>query len=156
MDIYDYLKMDHEKVVHLFKLYEKATLPQRKIEILTYLTKELMVHAHAEQETFYKALLQHPASKEEIKHGEKEHHEIEEQIKIVNESSGQSKDDEVLKLKNMVEHHVHEEEGEIFKLAKKVLRENDALVLKEKMHSLKGKFLLWLDKKENESPSKVV
>lgn len=150
MDIYEYLKMDHEKVAHLFKLFEKSQLSERKKEIVTLLSRELLVHAHAEQETFYKVLAQYPESKEDALHGQKEHNEIEEQIKLINSSTGTQWEEAVLKLKEIVEHHVKEEEGEIFKKAKKNISEQEAIIIKEKMHYLKGSFLLWLDKKANE------
>jgi hemerythrin superfamily protein len=151
MDIYEYLKMDHEKVAHLFNLFEKSELIERKKQIVTLLSKELLVHAHAEQETFYKVLTQYPESKEEALHGQKEHNEIEEQIKLINSSAGSQWEEAVLKLKELVEHHVREEEGEIFKKAKKNISDEEAVIIKEKMHYLKGSFLLWLEKKANET-----
>jgi hypothetical protein len=146
MDIYEYLKMDHEKVAHLFKLFKKSQIIERKKEIVALLTKELIVHAHSEQETFYKALEQHMQSKEEALHGDKEHKEIEEQIKVINDASGVQWEKAVLKLKELVDHHVKDEEGPLFDKAKEVLSKEEALILKEQMHYLKGAFLIWLDK----------
>lgn len=151
MDIYDYLKMDHEKVAHLFKLFEKSKILKRKQEIVSRITTELLVHAHAEQEILYKKLLQFHESAEDVLHGEKEHKEIEEQIKKINSAKGASWEKAVLKLKDLVEHHVKEEEHEMFKQAKKVLSKDDALILKEKVHYLKGSFLLWLDKESKKA-----
>lgn len=150
MDIYDYLKMDHDKVAHLFSLFEKSKLEQRKKEIATLISKELLVHAHAEQETFYKKLSQFDETKEAVTHGKKEHQEIEEQIQLITNAKDNQRDEAVLKLKELVDHHVKEEENEIFKKAKKVISEEDALIIKEKMHYLKGTFLLWLEKKSKE------
>lgn len=132
-------------------LFEESKLEKRKKEIVSYLIKELLVHAHAEQETFYKALLQHKESKDEATHGEHEHQEIEEQIKVINAATGKSWDNAVLELKELVEHHVKEEENEIFKVAKKLFSDKEAYILKERMHALKGKFLLWLDRREQEA-----
>ncbi len=152
MDIYDYLKMDHDKVAHLFQLFKKSQLSGRKKEIVTLIIRELMVHAHSEQETFYKALLQHTQSIEEAQHGEKEHTEIEAQIERINHPSSLAVwEEEVYKLQDLVEHHVKEEESTIFRKAKQVLSEEDAFIIKEQMHYLKGPFLIWLDKKTNEA-----
>ncbi|CEK10050.1 hemerythrin domain-containing protein [Legionella hackeliae] len=151
MDIYEYLKMDHEKVNHLFKLFEKTKSQKRAKEIVAFISQELLVHAHSEQETFYRALTQHPKTNEIALHGEKEHREIEEQIQSINQSAGKHWKEKVLKLKDIVEHHVKEEEGAIFDKAKSVLSEKEALILKEKIHYLKGKFLIWLEKRVNES-----
>ena len=51
----------------------------------------------------------------------------------------------------IAEHHVKDEEGEMFNKAKSVISEENALILKEKVHYLKGVFLQWLSKKEHES-----
>ncbi len=147
MNIYDYLKMDHNKVDYLFKLFKKTEIVERKKEIVALIVRELMVHAHSEQETFYKALEKHPETKEEAEHGEKEHKEIEDQITIINNSKGKKWVDAVYKLQDIVEHHVKEEEGAIFRKAKLVLSDEEALALKEQMHYLKGSFLNWLEKK---------
>lgn len=151
MDIYDYLKMDHEKVSHLFKLFENSKIKARKKEIVAWISKELLVHAHAEQETFYKALTMHPEGRDKALHGEEEHNEIEEQIKKINIASDSQWEEEVIALKKLVEHHVREEEGEIFSTAKKIFSKEDAIVLKEKMHYLKGTFLVWMEKKETQN-----
>ncbi|WED42175.1 hemerythrin domain-containing protein [Legionella cardiaca] len=150
MNIYEYLKMDHDKVDHLFKLFEDCKSKKREQEIAALISRELLVHAHSEQETFYRALAQHPKTNEIALHGEKEHREIEEQIQAINKSSEKHFKDAVLKLKEIVEHHVKEEEGEIFRKAKSVISDKEAMLLKEKMHYLKGKFLIWLEKREKE------
>ncbi|KTD06900.1 hemerythrin domain-containing protein [Legionella jamestowniensis] len=150
MDIYDYLKMDHAKVSHLFQLFEKSESIERQQQIVALISKELLVHAHAEQETFYKYLAQHPATKDLAEHGKKEHVEIEEQIGSLNGKTGKTWQKAVLKLKDIVDHHVNEE-GKIFRKAKKVLSENEALIIKEKMHYLKGKFLIWLENQVQDS-----
>jgi hypothetical protein len=106
------------------------------------------VHAHSEQETFYKALELYPQAQSEAGHGFMEHKEIEDQIKLINEATPKNWEQEVLKLKDIVEHHVSEEEGEMFDKAKEVFSIEEAYALKEKMHYLKGSFLLWLDKEE--------
>jgi hemerythrin superfamily protein len=147
MDIYDYLKMDHDKVDHLFQLFEKSTLLKRQQETVALIIQELLVHAHSEQETFYKFLLKFPETKEIALHGEKEHRDIEEQVHLISKASGKQWNDAVLKLKEIVHHHVKEEEGKIFNKAKKVISPEEALIIKEKMHYLKGKFLLLLENK---------
>lgn len=156
MDIYDYLKMDHDKVDHLFKLFEKSTLLKRQHEIVTLIIQELLVHAHSEQETFYKMLAQFPETRDISRHGAKEHREIEDQSKVVTKAwPGKHWEEAVLKLKEIVNHHVKEEEGEIFRKAKKVISDKEALILKEKMHYLKGKFLIWLEGQTREKVDEV-
>ena len=144
VDIYEYLKLDHEKVAKLFKLYDTAPSEKNKLEIVAMLNKELTVHAISEEETFYKVLERHRESKKEALHGEKEHQEIKDKLAeiIQIKHANPTLDAKVKKLKEIVEHHVSEEEGKIFKEAKDVLSKEMALAIKEQMHYLKGKLLL--------------
>lgn len=148
MNIYDYLKLDHEHVANLFKQFENSQVLERRKQIVALISIELMVHAHSEQETFYRALKQFETTKEEAFHGQKEHKEIEDQISLVLHSKefGSSWVKKVEKLKDIVEHHVKEEEGTIFTEAQKVLSPEHAYDLKEQMHFLKQQFLLSLQK----------
>ncbi|HRD70102.1 MAG TPA: hemerythrin domain-containing protein [Legionella sp.] len=143
MDIYDYLKMDHDKVARLFKQFNKTEINVRKQQIMEWIAQELLVHAKSEQDTFYKALLSHSLSKEDASHGKKEHKEIEDQIHAIMNSKdhGASWIKKVEKLQEIVEHHVKEEEHKLFKEAKKVLSEEEAYNLKEHMHYLKQDLL---------------
>jgi hemerythrin superfamily protein len=122
MDIYDYLKLDHEHISHLFKQFEKSQILERQKQIVFLIAKELMAHAHSEQETFYKALKQFELTKDDAFHGQKEHKEIEDQISSVLHAKnfGKSWVKKVDELKDIVEHHVKEEEGSIFKQAQQV------------------------------------
>lgn len=144
MDIYEYLKMDHKKVADLFRQFEKSELLQRKEEVMAMIAQELIVHAESEQKTFYKALQNDSENEEDIFHAEKEHKEIEEKINLILhfKSKNASWKKHVMALKELVEHHVNDEEGKIFKEAKKVLSDEDAIIIKEQMHYLKGELLL--------------
>jgi hemerythrin superfamily protein len=143
-NIYDYLKLDHKKVEKLFSLYETASSEKNKSEIVDMLNKELTVHAISEEKTFYKILEEHRESKKEALHGEKEHTDIKDKLAEVVEfkETYEPLDDKVQQLKKIVEHHVSEEENNIFDEAKKVLTKEEAYIIKEKMHSLKGDLIL--------------
>ncbi|KTD30172.1 MULTISPECIES: hemerythrin domain-containing protein [Legionella] len=138
MDIYDYLKLDHEHVTHLFELFENSDYSLHRKQIADLLIDELLLHAHAEQETFYKALLRDETFKL-VQHSKKEHREIEEQIKRIQTTKKLDSEwvKKVKKLKEIVDHHVKEEEGSLFRQAKNILSDEDAYRLKELMHYLK-------------------
>jgi hemerythrin superfamily protein len=148
MDIYDYLKSDHDYVSKLFKQFEKSKLAERRKQIADLIVEELIIHAHSEQETLYKVLQQFDFIKDTVAHSQKEHQEIENQInKIINsEDTGASLTKKVEKLKELVDHHVREEEHEIFKQAKKVLSEEEAYEIKEQMHYLKQHLKMKMEK----------
>lgn len=139
MDLYEYLKMDHKKVSHLFEQFEESNSEQRQREIVSLLLQELLIHAISEQETFYKALRTSPEINEEILHAKKEHEDIETQIKLITQVNKTKKNwkNLVLKLKDIVEHHVQEEEGKIFRRAKKIISDEESYIIKEKMHNFK-------------------
>ncbi|WP_028387788.1 hemerythrin domain-containing protein [Legionella fairfieldensis] len=143
MDIYEYLKTDHDKVSNLFKQFKKAP-GKRKADIATLIADELIVHAKSEQDTFYVALEQHAKAKDKALHGWKEHKEIENQIKTFDKKNLSEKNltTQIEKLEEIVNHHVREEEGELFKQAKDVLSEEQGYALKELMHDLKHQYLL--------------
>jgi len=143
MDIYDYLEMDHKKVDQLFKQFKKAPNKERQMEIIQFLGQELLVHAKSEEKTFYQTLSQHQRTKEQAVHGRKEHHEIEDKTKqlLTTKNKEHQLKKEVETLQDLVEHHVSDEEGKIFRKAKQVLSDEDALILKEMMHREKQKLL---------------
>jgi hypothetical protein len=133
--------MDHQKVAHLFKQFEKTREYALKSQIVAMIIEELYVHAESEQATFYKALEQFRTTRDIALHGKKEHYEIEELMSDINLHMEDTRawNKKVLKLKKLVEHHVKEEEGKMFRKAKKVLLEPQPFVIKEQMHYLKSK-----------------
>lgn len=145
MDIYDYLKKDHEKVSGFFKEFENATDMNYRLEIFQMINRELLIHAASEQETFYKALekFQDTIDIDIVEHGEKEHRGIEVKLDQLSNFTVPNAAwvKQVLELKKLVDHHVSEEEGKIFHQAKKVLSDEQAIEIKEQMHDLKDKIL---------------
>lgn len=150
MNIYDYLKMDHDHVGDLFKQFSKSDLMIRKQQIMAMIARELTVHADSEQATFYKVLEQYEISREDAEHGKKEHKEIEDKISLIMNATtyGSPWIKKVESLQKLVDHHVHEEEHSIFKRAKEVLSEQEAYDLKEQMHYLKQNMLKKLASKK--------
>lgn len=150
MDIYEYLKKDHQKVAKLFDLFKTSPSDRNRLDIIEMISKELFVHAEAEQHTFYKALELNKQAEDEIEHSEKEHHQIKSKIlEILSlKKFNNLLDVKLIELQKIVEHHVNEEEGKIFRMAKKILSDEEAIFLKEKMHDCKGKLLLHYDEKE--------
>lgn len=151
MNIYEYLKMDHEHVSDLFKQFSESDLMIRKQQIMAMIARELTVHAESEEATFYKVLEQFDVSKEDAEHGQKEHKDIEDKISLIMNATtyGSPWIKKVERLQEIVEHHVYEEEHSIFKRAREVLSEHEAYDLKEQMHYLKQKLLKKLASKKH-------
>jgi hemerythrin superfamily protein len=115
MDAFELLRKDHKKVAQLFKEIEAAS-GQSKKPIFSRLKSELDVHAHIEEKIFYPAL----ENKEEARDITLEAYEEHKVVKdlLAELASGNAPEDEwdakLTVLKENVEHHVEEEEGELF------------------------------------------
>ena len=141
MDIYEYLKEDHQKVKRWFKLLSDTKNAEFQKEIFEQISTALRVHSKSEEDTFYQALIQ--KLPEMIHHAEKEHKEITDQMKkIEGISQHDAWLDAVEKLEEIVQHHVSEEEGKIFRKAKQIFSAEEAYTLKEQMHDRKEQLLL--------------
>lgn len=103
------------------------------------LKQELILHAKTEEEAFYEPLKEFKATEEEVDHGEEEHQEIEALLEELsgNGLKGKAWQQKFSELQKSVEHHIQEEEGEIFADAKKVLDESTAQQMEIDMKSLK-------------------
>jgi len=143
MDIYHVLMRDHRKVSALFKKVMVTHNADLRLDLFEKILLELSIHAATEQATFYNALNKNKKGKEEISHAEEEHREIKTCLNKIANSNYKS-DDWLIhfgELKSIVEHHVKEEETEIFKIAKKMISKREANMLGLKMLALKKEML---------------
>ena len=141
MDIYSYLKKDHDKVNKLMKQITEARAAEERQELFDTMSSELLLHASTEEQTFYRALEERGGKQlqEKADHAEQEHDEIESLIQQLRKSNPEESAWLINfgVLKHAVEHHVEEEEGEIFDKARKILSEHQAERLAEEMDALK-------------------
>ena len=118
------LKKQHREVEGLFKQIEKAEGADRRRELLAQLTKDLELHMRIEEEMFYPAVREiHTKKAEEMVLEAYEEHGV---VKLVIGTLPEvDPEDERFEAKmtvfqELIEHHVEEEEKEMFKLAKKL------------------------------------
>jgi hemerythrin superfamily protein len=129
------LKADHAAVKKLFAQEEKATKHEgeKKQDTFNQINAALTVHATVEEEIFYPAVKK--ARSENVKDEVREAYEEHKQVKsLLAQISGITPADEtwdmkVKVLKEDVEHHVKEEEGEMFPDARKFLGESKLVEL---------------------------
>jgi hemerythrin-like domain-containing protein len=126
--LFDLLRQDHEKIRDLLKKIEKSTSTQVEIrkEFFTTLEQELLIHMEAEERFFYTALEQHDESRARALISYEEHQVVR---TIIGAFNGLAVDDErwpakLKVLSQQIRQHADEEEHELFKMAKKVL-DND-------------------------------
>jgi nicotinamide-nucleotide amidase len=111
------LMADHRAVEKLFAQYEKAKEDdQQKQQIFQQIAMELKVHTQIEEEIFYPASREHVKEEDIVNEAEVEHASAKDLIKQLEgmEPSDPYYDAKVSVLKEMIEHHVEEEETEYF------------------------------------------
>jgi hypothetical protein len=124
MDAIALLKADHDKMRKLLTELESTTERgvKTRTELFATIKGELTVHEVIEEEIFYPELKAHPKAKDIVLEGYEEHHVVD---LVMSELEELAVDDErwgakALVMKENVEHHMEEEEGEMFKQARSV------------------------------------
>lgn len=129
MDIYEELTQEHREVEDIFaQLQEKG--PQKKLS--AELQTQLASHLKAEEKVVYKRFMEEKSLRQTVLEGIEEHKPAERLLKELDKTD----DKEVWKaklkvLKEMVQHHVQEEEGTLFPEARKVIDEAEATRLRD-------------------------
>ncbi len=127
MSAIDVLKQDHRTVEQLFGQYQEAAAsPERKREIVNQIIRELSVHAAIEEEILYPTVRESlPDGDELAQESLQEHHQVKQ---VLSDLDAMAPDDPELdqRLGRVMEdfqHHVEEEEGEMFPKLQQVLDE---------------------------------
>ncbi len=141
MDAIALLKADHDKVKKMLADGETTTERGEKTrtELFATIKGELFVHERIEEEIFYPALKEHPKAKDIVLEGYEEHHVVDE---IMGELEALDVTDETWGakfkvMKENIEHHIEEEEGEMFKQARAVFDRQELEDLGTRMEALK-------------------
>jgi hemerythrin superfamily protein len=141
MDVYKLLQQDHETVKSIFKELEETTerALKKRQSLFSELNTELTVHALAEEKYFYPLLKEADESHELAMEAVEEHKLVK---KLLKELENGDKGTEgwyakLMVLKENVEHHVEEEEGDLFKKARKVIDAETAEQLASEIEAFK-------------------
>ena len=136
------LKDDHDKVKDLFDKFEETNGSATKAKIVADILQELKVHATVEEELFYPALRQKIDDEEGLMdEADEEHHVAKVLIAEIEKMQGDEDhwEAKVTVLGESVRHHIKEEEGKMFKEAKKT--EIDFDLLGSQMAHLKERLM---------------
>lgn len=107
-NVVELIKADHRKVEELFAQYES----NHDEEVAAEIVKELHAHAAAEESIVYPVMEAQGAEANELEdHAQREHDKIKEALSHV-EAATDDKSTHMAKLKEVVEHHVKDEEDE--------------------------------------------
>jgi hemerythrin-like domain-containing protein len=140
-DAIELLAREHRELEALLAEGEDTTERARKTrrELLDRLTGLLEAHELMEEKVLYPALQAHPQAREIVLEGFEEHHVAD---LIVKELHEVATNDEVWGakfkvLKENIEHHIEEEEGEMFRLARGIFSRDELRELAGQMLAIR-------------------
>jgi hemerythrin superfamily protein len=120
MNVLKILRNDHSNVRDLIGRFGRAgkSSHDKRGEIFEQLRRQLQIHSRAEEEIFYPAIkaLNGVESQKLVSEALKEHRQIDELLTRISRLKPTDKnfDDRIETLFETIEHHLDEEEGEIF------------------------------------------
>ena len=140
MDIFELIKADHRKVEEIFSQMENSKSSKTLDQCFNQLYKELNLHAQAEELTFYPTIRNHEGTEQLLEEAEEEHTEVKvmlEQMKSMDSSTAEFKE-KLSQLKDAVEHHVQEEEKEVFSQVRQFMSDEELKQLATEFEEVKN------------------
>ena len=142
MDALTLLKDDHDKVKSMLSKLDDTTerAEVTRTEGLAKLKQELTVHEAIEEEILYPALIEFAKTKDITLEAFEEHHVVDmimaelEQTPVEDETWAAK----LTVMKENLEHHIEEEEDDMFKKARQVMDEAELEELGERMSARKA------------------
>ena len=133
-DAIELLKRDHADVKKAFKDFEKAKYkdPNARKEFVASICMAIEMHAKVEEEIFYPAVRERIKDDDLMNEAQVEHNSAKQLIAEIERMSG---DDEMLKatvmvLSEYINHHVREEENEMFPKVRRLKLDLEGLAQK--------------------------
>jgi iron-sulfur cluster repair protein YtfE (RIC family) len=135
------LKRDHENVKGLFEQIQgdgDMEMESRE-DLFSQIEEELQLHMGGEERFFYPVLKESEQAHDKVLEAYEEHHVAR---TVLGEAGDLDKEDErweakIKVLNELVEHHIEEEEGKIFKIAKKALAKEQIQEIARQIQQLK-------------------
>lgn len=144
MDIYSLIKKDHQEVASLFRRLKAAEgFCETSEQLFAQLREELELHTHAEERVLYSALQEAEGTQELVEAALNDHKLVQE---LLDELAALRMDDEVWNeklevLKEHVEDHVEEEEGDIFDVARRLFSAAQVAELAQRWQTAKQEYM---------------
>ena len=142
MDALELLEEDHKRFKEILKEGEETTERARagRKKLFERLTRELVIHERMEEEVLYPALKAHPEAKDIVLEGFEEHHLADMIVAELNETdvSDETWGAKWKVLKESLEHHIEEEEDEMFKKAKKIFDKDQRAAMGQEMEAIRA------------------
>lgn len=140
MQIYDILKKDHEDVTSMLNELVNMSGKGDPHDLVSRIRDALIPHARAEEAVFYNSLRGFDRAKDRIMHSFSEHLGAEAMLRTlqVKEKIAGDWKKTAKELKAALEHHISEEEGTIFGLAREFFSDDEAEKLGQAFEKMKA------------------
>jgi len=130
MNALNLLKKDHESVRTLFSRFERTSKTdlERRNDLLAQIRREIQIHSRSEEEIFYPALKAlNGEGRQLVSQALDDHKDISDLLTQISRLKLTAKnfDDRFEALFEIVDQHVEEEEGEIFRFAEENCSEQE-------------------------------
>jgi hemerythrin-like domain-containing protein len=139
------LKNDHDDMKKLLEKADDTTerAVKTRAALLHEIGVKLTAHEKIEEDIFYPALKSHPKAKDIVLEGYQEHHVVD---LIMDELKDLDENDETWGpkfsvMKENIEHHIEEEEGDMFTKARSAFSAEELDELGERMERMKEEIL---------------
>jgi hemerythrin superfamily protein len=121
MDVLTFLKHDHDQAKDVFKKLEDAKGAEAQ-KLWDQLRDLLTLHEQLEETHFYPRLKEEPAAEDLILEGYQEHHVMDVLIEEITrcKPSDEEWQPKIKVLQENTEHHIEEEEGQLFPKVRKI------------------------------------
>jgi hemerythrin superfamily protein len=125
MDGISLLKNDHERVNEIFRNFEKGGNSQQFQQLFQELKQELQVHSELEKRIFYPTIEKYPDLAGLVQEAYKEHAQVEQALSRISQMDNTTSEwsQEMTQLMHDVQHHVQEEETEMFPKVRQVMED---------------------------------
>lgn len=134
------LEQDHQKVKELFQQARNATDQSKRKALFDQIDSELEIHAHIEETVFYPVIAEYEEFDDMVTDAVVEHQKAKTRLGELEDLGVESQDfgAKLQALMDAVEHHVQEEEGEMFPKIRELFDEDELEQLGQELESAKG------------------
>lgn len=144
--LFKLIKKDHAQVKKLFRDFEKESDRHEQMRLAALVLDELIVHAKAEEDVIYPAFMRVLDDASLVREAGQEHHAAEfliAELVSLSQTSGAHLQPKMKVLRELVQQHIREEEGELFDEVKK--HDLDFGALAQQWLECKGELEMQLD-----------
>jgi hemerythrin superfamily protein len=141
MDALELLKQDHQAVKDLFDQIDDAEDGKQRKKLFDQIDTQLNIHAHIEETVFYPEMQKIDELKDMVEEALEEHQEVKTLLEEIEglDPEGEQFSASVEELMENVEHHVAEEEDEMFPKVRERCDQATLDRLGDQLESAKGK-----------------